>query len=57
MPQAGDHMPGQDGCVVPLAEHRLLEGSPALPFPQGLVVGCSLQGCTSAAPAEFSYCI
>lgn len=43
--------------MAPLAEYMLQEASPALPFPQGLVVGCSLQACVSADPAESSYCI
>lgn len=45
--QAGDCVPGWNGCEAPLAEHSLQEGSPALPVPQDMEEGCSLQGCTS----------
>lgn len=47
--QAGDCVPGQDGCEAPLTEHSLQEGPPALPFLQDLEEGCSLQACTSGS--------
>lgn len=39
MCQAGNCAPVQDGCIAPLAEHSLQEGSPALPFLQVLALG------------------
>lgn len=37
--RAGDSTSGQDGCVIPLAEHNLWEGFLALPFLQVLALG------------------